>query len=73
MFRRRFAGMLAATLVMGAAVFALVELLGPWFASTSGFVAQAASLLALVGVGLGVYVGAAHLLGAAHFRELIRA
>lgn len=71
-FRRRFGGILAASAVMGAVVFALVELLDPWFAPASGFLAQAAALAALVGFGLLVYLGAAQLFGAAHFRELIR-
>jgi putative peptidoglycan lipid II flippase len=71
-FRRRFAGILASSAVMGAVVFALVELLGPWFAPASGFLAQAGALFTLVASGLVVYLGAAHLFGAAHFRELIR-
>jgi putative peptidoglycan lipid II flippase len=72
-FRRRFAGIFAATAIMGGTVFTLVEIFAPWFAPASGFLAQAAALIALVGVGLAVYLGAAHLFGAAHFRELIRA
>jgi putative peptidoglycan lipid II flippase len=71
-FRRRFAGIVAASAVMGAVVFALMLLLGPWFASASGFLAQATALAALCGAGLLVYLGAAQLFGAAHFRELIR-
>jgi len=31
------------------------------------------SLLAVIGVGLATYLGAAHLLGAANFRDLIKA
>ena len=58
---------------MGAVVFALVELLEVWFAPASGFLPQAAALAILVGAGLLTYLGAAHLFGAAHFRELIRA
>jgi putative peptidoglycan lipid II flippase len=72
-FRRRFAGIFAATAIMGGTVFALVEIFAPWFAPASGFLAQAGALIALVGIGLAVYLGAAHLFGAAHFRELIRA
>jgi putative peptidoglycan lipid II flippase len=72
-FRRRFAGIFAATTITGGTVFALVEILAPWFAPASGFLAQAGALIALVGVGLAVYLGAAHLFGAARFRELIRA
>jgi putative peptidoglycan lipid II flippase len=72
-FRRRFAGVLAATALMGTVVFVLVAILGPWFAPASGFLMQAGALVALVSAGLLVYLGAAHLFGAAHFRELIRA
>ncbi len=70
-FRRRFAGIVAASAAMGVAVFVLVSVLNPWFAPQSGFVAQAAALVTLVAVGLLVYLGAAHLFGAAQFRELI--
>jgi putative peptidoglycan lipid II flippase len=72
-FRRRFLGIAAASAVMGAVVFALVQFLDPWFAPASGLLAQAGALAALVASGLAVYLGAAHLFGAAHFRELIRA
>jgi len=71
-FRRRFLGIAAASAVMGAVVFLLVEALGSWFAPANGFLAQAAALIALVGAGLLVYLAAAHLFGAAHYRELIR-
>jgi putative peptidoglycan lipid II flippase len=70
-FRRRFAGIVAASAAMGVAVFVLVSVLNPWFAPQSGFVAQAAALVTLVAVGLLVYLGAAHLFGAAQFRELV--
>lgn len=72
-FRRRFVGIVAASALMGAIVLVLANLLEPWFAPASGFVAQASALAALVGAGLIVYLGAAQLFGAAHFRELIRA
>jgi putative peptidoglycan lipid II flippase len=72
-FRRRFAGILAATAVMGGVVFALVALIGPWFAPASGILAQATALALLVGTGLLTYLAAAHLFGAVKFRELIRA
>lgn len=71
-FRRRFVGVVTASAVMGAVVFALVTLLGSWFAPASGFLAQATALLTLCGTGLLVYLGAAQLFGAANFRELIR-
>jgi putative peptidoglycan lipid II flippase len=72
-FRRRFLGIVAASALMGALVFALVILLDPWFAPESGLLAQATALIALVGTGLLAYLGAAHLFGAAQFRELIKA
>jgi putative peptidoglycan lipid II flippase len=71
-FRRRFAGICAASAVMGAVVFALVKLLDPWFAPTSGLAAQGAALVTLVGVGLLVYLGTAELLGAAKIKNIIK-
>jgi putative peptidoglycan lipid II flippase len=70
-FHRRFAGILAASAVMGVAVFALVAFLDPWFAPASGLVAQGTALVTLVAAGLVSYLGAAHLFGAAQFRDLI--
>jgi len=71
-FRRRFAGICAASAVMGGAVFVLVKLLDPWFAPTSGLPAQGAALITLVGVGLLVYLGTAELLGAAKIKNIIK-
>ena len=71
-FHRRFAGILAACAAMGGVVFGLVKLLGPGFAPESGLIVQVASLLALVGIGLATYFGAAHLFGAAQFRDLLK-
>jgi putative peptidoglycan lipid II flippase len=71
-FRRRFAGICAASAVMGAVVFALVKLLGPWFAPASGLLMQGVALIALVGVGLLVYLVAAELFGAAKIRAVIK-
>jgi len=71
-FRRRFAGICAASAVMGGVVFALVKLLDPWFAPTSGLLAQGAALITLVGVGLLVYLGTAELLGAAKIKNIIK-
>jgi putative peptidoglycan lipid II flippase len=71
-FRRRFAGICAASAVMGAVVFALVKLLGPWFAPSSGLLAQGGALIILVGSGLMAYLAAAELLGAAKIRILIK-
>src|SRR5262249_21958438 len=71
-FRRRFAAICAASAVMGAVVFALVKLLDPWFAPTSGLLAQGAALITLVGVGLLVYLGTADLLDAAKIKNIIK-
>jgi putative peptidoglycan lipid II flippase len=70
-FRRRFLGIIAASATMGVVVFLLVSLLDPWFAPQSGLLAQASALIALVALGGLAYLGAAHLFGAANFRELI--
>ena len=71
-FRRRLAGICASSAVMGAVVFALVRLLGPWFDPASGLLAQGMALLCLVGSGLVVYLAAADLFGAAKIRGLIK-
>jgi putative peptidoglycan lipid II flippase len=71
-FRRRFAGICAASAVMGSVVFALVKFLGPWFAPASGLLRQGAAVIALVGVGLMVYLVAAELFGAAKIRAVIK-
>jgi putative peptidoglycan lipid II flippase len=71
-FRRRFAGILAASATMGAVLVVLISFLRPGFAPESGLIVQAASLLALVGGGLLTYLGAAHLFGAASFSDLIK-
>jgi putative peptidoglycan lipid II flippase len=71
-FQRRFAGILAASAVMGVVVFALVKGLESWFAPQSGLIAQATALIALVAAGFLTYLGAAHLFGAAKFRDLIK-
>jgi putative peptidoglycan lipid II flippase len=71
-FRRRALGILAASALMGAVVFALVRTLAPWFDPASGLFAQASAMTALVGLGLLSYLGAAHLFGAAKFADLIK-
>jgi putative peptidoglycan lipid II flippase len=70
-FRRRFAGIVGASLAMGAVVLVLGNLLDPWFAPQSGLLLQGFALVVLVAAGLFTYLGAAHLLGAAQFRDLI--
>jgi putative peptidoglycan lipid II flippase len=72
LFRRRFAGIIAACIVMGAVLFILVRVLNQGFSPERGLLVQGTSLLALVGTGLATYLGAAHLFGAAHFRDLIK-
>ena len=71
-FRRRFAGICAASAVMGVMVFALVQLFAPWFAPASGLLAQAAALMTLVGTGLVVYLGAVELFGGAKIANILK-
>jgi putative peptidoglycan lipid II flippase len=71
LFRRRALGIVAASALMGAVVIALLRLLAPWFDPAYGLIVQAPALAILVGLGLLTYLGAAHLFGAAKFRDLI--
>ena len=71
-FKRRFPRMLAASLIMGAAVWAMASLLGPWFSPGNLLMVQVGALAALVGGGLLVYLGAAQTLGAIELRPLLR-
>ena len=70
-FRRRLPAILAASLIMGAVVWALVHGLGPWFEPKNGAVVQVAALLLLVGSGLAVYAGTAAALGAFDAKSLL--
>jgi putative peptidoglycan lipid II flippase len=70
-FRRRLPAILAASLIMGAVVWALVYGLGPWFEPKNGAVAQVAALILLVGSGLAVYAGTAAALGAFDANSLL--
>jgi hypothetical protein len=70
-FRRRFRGIVAASLVMGAVLLALMQLLDPWFAPAGGIVRQAAALLALIASGLIAYGAAAELFGAVRLKTLL--
>lgn len=72
-FRRRLTGILVASAVMAVVVFALVGALDPWLGPSRGIAVQVTALLTLMLTGLLVYLGTAYLLGAAHFRELIKA
>lgn len=70
--KRRLPAILAASLIMGAVVWALVYGLGPWFEPKNGAVAQVAALLLLVGSGLAVYAGTAAALGALDANSLLK-
>ncbi len=70
-FRRRFAGIVGASLAMGAVVLVLVSAARAVVRAAKRAVLQALALIVLVGAGLLTYLGAAHLLGAAQFRDLI--
>jgi putative peptidoglycan lipid II flippase len=70
-FKRRFPAILIASLIMGAAVWALTHGLAAWFEPVNGVVVQVASLVLLVGAGLAVYAGAAALLGAVNAKSLL--
>jgi putative peptidoglycan lipid II flippase len=70
-FKRRFPGILAASLIMGAVVSALAYGMSPWFEPESGVLVQITSLLLLVGAGLGVYAGTAAALGAFDAKSLM--
>ena len=70
-FKRRLPAILAASLIMGAVVWALVHGMGPWFEPANGAVVQVASLLLLVGSGLAVYAGTAAALGAFDAKSLL--
>ncbi len=63
-FRRRVPAIIAASMLMGAVVWALVHMLGAWFEPANGLVVQVAALMMLVGTGLAVYAAAAAALGA---------
>ena len=70
-FKRRFPAILAASLIMGAVVSALAYGMSPWFEPANGVLVQIASLLLLVGTGLGVYAGTAAALGAFDAKSLM--
>ena len=71
-FRRAFLGILAATITMGLAVWALVAILNPWFAATNGFVVKGAGLAALVSAGFGIYLASAQIFGAAKIQSVFK-
>jgi putative peptidoglycan lipid II flippase len=69
--RRRLPAILAASLIMGAVVWALVHVLGPWFEPKNGAVVQVVALILLVGSGLAVYAGTAAVFGAFDAKSLL--
>ncbi|MGH6827091.1 murein biosynthesis integral membrane protein MurJ [Methyloceanibacter sp.] len=69
--KRRLPAILAASLIMGAVVWALVHGLGPWFEPVNGTLVQVVALMLLVGSGLAVYAGTAAALGAFDARSLL--
>lgn len=71
-FRRRFLGICAASLVMGAALLGLKHLLGGFFWPQNGIVVQVASLSLLVGAGLAVYFVCAEFFGAMTLRRALK-
>ncbi|HEY9519962.1 MAG TPA: lipid II flippase MurJ, partial [Methyloceanibacter sp.] len=70
-FKRRFPAILAASAIMGAVVWALVHVLGPWFEPKNGAVVQVGALILLVGSGLAVYAGTAAVFGAFDAKSLL--
>jgi putative peptidoglycan lipid II flippase len=70
-FKRRFVGILAASVTMAIVVFALVRLLEPWFAPERGIVVQALALIVLVGSGLLAYLAAGAAFGALRPKTLL--
>ncbi len=74
--RRRLVPVILSSLVMGAALLGVAEVLKPWFAPSNGLIIQASALGALVSGGLVIYAVAAHATGAiklmALFKTLLR-
>jgi putative peptidoglycan lipid II flippase len=72
LFRRRFAPLVLSTLLMGAAIWAVMLWLGPAFAPASGLLLQLGALTMLVTTGLAVYTAGAQALGAFDFLPFLR-
>jgi len=70
---RRLLRIVAATLVMGIAVFGMQVLLAPAFGEGGSQLMRLAALGLLVAIGLAVYVAAIGLLGVARLRDLVGA
>jgi len=71
-FLRRLVGMAGASVTMGVVVYALIQVLAPWFAPINSFPIQALALSAVVGAGLLVYLSGIELFGTAKLRDLMR-
>ena len=69
---RNLPRILIASATMGFAVWALAQVLGPYFSRVNGPLIQVGSLGLLVGFGLAVYAAATLLLGIVDLRDLIR-
>jgi putative peptidoglycan lipid II flippase len=72
-FQKRFPAIVAASAIMGVAVWGIMLLLEPWFAPSNGLVLQGLALSALVLSGLVVYGAAAELFGAVRFKLVLAA
>jgi putative peptidoglycan lipid II flippase len=71
-FRRAFAGIVAASALMGAAVWALTTALRPWFAPEEGLLLQLLALIALIAGGLLAYLAAGTAFGALKPKMLLK-
>ena len=71
-FQRRFPAIVAASAIMGVAVWGMTLLLEPWFAPSNGLVLQGFALAALVTIGLLTYGVAAEFLGAFKLKSVLK-
>ena len=71
-FQRRFPAIIAASAIMGVAVWGIMFLLEPWFAPSNGLVLQGLALAALVAIGLLTYGVAAEFLGAFKLKSVLK-
>ena len=67
----RLLAILAASVIMGAVVWALAYGMAAWFEPANGVIVQVASLVLLVSAGLAVYAGVAAALGALDAKSLL--
>jgi len=71
-FRRAIFGIVAASALMGAAVWALTAALKPWFTPEGGLLLQLLALIALIAGGLLAYLAAGTAFGALKPRTLLK-